>query len=164
MIASIRAGSSTAVTPKGGHGHSAVADTLLSPEGPLLRLRRLTPLALVLIAACSDTKHPREVVGTWAQDSLYGGGIVRGTDTFRLMSNGIALHSGGIATTDAAANPLKPTVWAEGLKWSYRPRAGGPLLCLFVEEGQEADCHTIRIASESLLVVDGRSYWRLRGR
>src|SRR3982751_4958877 len=132
----------------------------LSPERPLMRLRHLTPLVLVLIAACWDTKHPREVVGTWAQDSLYGGGIVRGTDTLRLLSNGIALRSGGIATTAAAANPDKPTVWAEGLKWAYRPRAGAPLLCLFVEEGQEADCHTIRIASESLLVVDGRSYRR----
>jgi hypothetical protein len=130
----------------------------------IMRLRPLTPLLLVTFAACWDTKHPREVVGTWAQDSLYGGGIVRGTDTFRLLSNGIALHSGGIATTAAAANPLKPTVWAEGLKWAYRPRAGGPLLCLFVEEGQEADCHTLRIASESLLVVDGRSYRRLPGR
>ena len=129
-----------------------------------MRLRPLTPLILVIFAACSDMKHPREMVGTWVQDSVYGGGIVRRTDTLRLLSDGVALHSGSIATTAAAANPHKPTVWAEGLKWAYRPRAGGPLLCLFVEEGQEADCHTIRIASESLLVVDGRSYRRLRGR
>jgi hypothetical protein len=129
-----------------------------------MRLRPLTPLLLVTFAACSDMKHPREMVGTWARDSLYGGGIVRGTDTLRLRSDGMALRSGSIATTDAATNALKPTAWAEGLKWAYRPRAEGPLLCLFVEEGQEADCHTIRIASESLLVVDGRSYRRLRGR
>lgn len=129
-----------------------------------MRFRPLTPLILVTFAACFDTKHPREMVGTWVQDSLYGNGIVHGTDTLRLRSDGIALRSGSIRTTEAATNQLKPTTWAEGLKWAYRPRAGGPLLCFLVEEGQEADCHTIRIASESLLVVDGNSYRRLAGR
>jgi hypothetical protein len=129
-----------------------------------MRLRPLTPLLLVTVAACSDMKHPREMLGTWVQDSLYGGGIVRRTDTLRLRSDGIALHSGSIATTAAATNPLKPVVWAEGLKWAYRPRDQAPLLCLFVGEGQEADCHTVRIASGSVLVVDGNSYQRLPGR
>jgi hypothetical protein len=129
-----------------------------------MRLRSLPPLVLVILAACSDRKHPRELVGTWARDSLYGGGIVRGTDTLRLRRDGIALRSGSTATTAAAANPLKPTVWAEGLKWAYRPRVDGPLLCFFVEEGQEAECHTVRITSGSVIVVDGRSYQRLPGR
>jgi hypothetical protein len=131
---------------------------------PSMRLRPLTPLILVAFAACSDMKHPREMVGTWVQDSLYGGGIVRRTDTLRLGSDGMALHSGSIVATDAATSPLKPAVWAEGLKWAYRPRAEGPLLCLFVQEGQEADCHTVRVASESVIVVDGNSYQRLPGR
>jgi hypothetical protein len=104
------------------------------------------------------------MVGTWARDSLYGGGILRGTDTFRLLSNGVALRSGGTASTAASANPLKPTAYAEALKWAYRPRLEGPLLCLFVEKGWEPECHTIRIASESLLFVDERAYRRLRGR
>ena len=129
-----------------------------------MRLRSLTPLLLVTFAACSDMKHPREMVGTWVQDSLYGDGIVHRTDTLRLGSDGIALHSGSIVTTAAATNQLKPVIWAEGLKWAYRPRAQAPLLCLFVEEGQEADCHTVRIASRSVLVVDGNSYRRLPGR
>jgi hypothetical protein len=129
-----------------------------------MRLRLLTPLLVVTFAACSDMRHPREMVGTWVQDSLYGGGLVRRTDTLRLRSDGIALRSGSIEATAAATNPLKPVVWAEGLKWAYRPRDQGPLLCLFVEEGQEADCHTVRIASERVLVVDGNSYQRLPGR
>ena len=128
-----------------------------------MRLRPLT-LILVTLGACSDMKHPREMVGTWVQDSLYGGGIVRRTDTLRLRSDGIALHSGSIAAIDAATHPLEPTVWAEGLKWAYRPREEGPLLCLFVEEGPEADCHTVRLASGSVMVVDGNSYQRLPGR
>jgi hypothetical protein len=129
-----------------------------------MRLHRLPPFILVAVLACWDSRHPPEMVGTWVQDSLYGGGIVRRTDTLRLESDGMALHSGSIVTTDAAASPLKPAVWAEGLKWVYRPRAEGPLLCLFAQEGQEADCHTVRVASGSLLVVDGNSYRRLPGR
>ena len=131
----------------------------------LVRLRLLTPLVLVIFAACWDTKHPQEMVGIWVRDSLYGGGIVRGTDTLRLRSDGLALRSGSIASTDAATNALnKPAVWAEGLKWAYRPRVEGPLLCLFVEEGQEDECHTVRLASATMIVVDGRSYQRLPGR
>lgn len=129
-----------------------------------MRLRPLPPLLLVTLAACYDMKHPREMVGTWVQDSLSGGGIVRRTDTFRLRSDGIVLHSGSIASTAAAKNPFKPVVWAEGLKWAFRPRVEGSLLCLFVQAGQEADCHTVRIASESVLVVDGFSYRRIPGR
>ncbi|MDB4887415.1 MAG: hypothetical protein JWN79_2853 [Gemmatimonadetes bacterium] len=129
-----------------------------------MRLRPLAPLVMVTVAACSDMKHPREMVGTWVQDSLYGGGIVRRTDTLRLGGDGTALRSGSIATTEAATNPGTPAVWAVGVKWAYRPRAEGPLLCLFVEEGQEADCHTVRIASASVIVVDGNSYQRLPGR
>jgi hypothetical protein len=109
-------------------------------------------------------KHPEEMVGTWVQDSLYGGGIARRTDTLRLRGDGMALHSGSIMATDAATSPIKPTVWAEGLKWAYRPRAEGPLLCLYVQEGQEPDCHTVRIASATMIVVDGNSYRRLPDR
>ena len=129
-----------------------------------MRLRTLTPLFLAALAACWDRKHPRELVGTWARDSLYGGGILRGTDTFRLRSDGIALRSGGTSSTAASSNPSPPTSWAEGLKWDYRPRIEGPLLCLFVEERQEPECHVVIIASESVLVVDGRAFQRLRGR
>jgi hypothetical protein len=129
-----------------------------------MRLRHLTPLVLVLVAGCWDRKHPPELVGTWARDSLYGAGILRGTDTFRLRSDGIALRSGGTSSTAASSNPSPPTSYAVGLKWDYRPRAGGSLLCLFVEEGQEPECHVVIIASESVLVVDGRAYGRLRER
>jgi hypothetical protein len=104
------------------------------------------------------------MVGTWVQDTLYGGGIVRRTDTLRLGSDGMALRSGSIATTDASTSPFKPAVWAQGLKWAYRPRAEAPLLCFFVQEGQEADCHTVRIASATVIVVDEHSYQRLPGR
>jgi hypothetical protein len=129
-----------------------------------MRLRTLTPLFLAALAACWDRKHPRELVGTWARDSLYGNGILRGTDTFRLRSDGIVLRSGGTSSTAASSNPSPPTSWAVGLKWDYRPRVGGSLLCLFVEEGQEPECHVAIIASESVLVVDGRAFQRLRGR
>ena len=129
-----------------------------------MRLRLLTPLILFTFAACWDTKHPREMVGTWVFDSLYGGGIVRRTDTLRLTSDGMALHSGSIVSTDAATTPLKPNVWAEGMKWAYRPRADGPLLCLFVQEGQEAFCQTVRIASATVIVVEGNAYRRLADR
>ena len=129
-----------------------------------MRLLPLAPLVLVTITACWDVKHPREMVGTWAQDSLYGGGITRRTDTLRLRKDGIALHSGSIMATDPATKPSKPVVWAEGLKWAFRPRAEGHLLCLFVQDGQEADCHTVHVASESVLVVDGNPYRRLPGR
>jgi hypothetical protein len=128
-----------------------------------MRLLPLATLLLVTVTACWDVKHPREMVGTWAQDTLYGG-ITRRTDTLRLRRDGIALHSGSIAATDLATNPSKPVVWAEGLKWAFRPRAEGHLLCLFVDERQEPDCHTVRVASESVLVVDGNSYRRLPGR
>ena len=129
-----------------------------------MRLGTVTPLFLAALAACWDRKHPRELVGTWARDSLYGGGILRGTDTFRLRSDGNALRSGGTSSTAASSNPSPPTSWAVGLKWDYRPRVGGSLLCLFVEEGQEPECHVVIIASESVLVVDGRAFQRLRGR
>ena len=129
-----------------------------------MRLLRLAPLVLVGFTACWDVKHPREMVGTWVQDSLYGDGIMRRTDTLRLRKDGIALHSGSIAATDLATNPSKTVVWAEGLKWAFRPRAEGHLLCLFAEERQENDCHTVSVASESVLVVDQNSYRRLTGR
>lgn len=128
------------------------------------------PLLLVTLAACSDMSHPGEMVGTWAQDSLYGDGIVRRTDTLRLRKDGIALHSGSIAPIHPESSSLKPVVWAEGLKWAYRPqlpyrpRAEGNLLCLFVEKGWEPDCHAVRIVSDSVLVVDGNSYRRLANR
>jgi hypothetical protein len=129
-----------------------------------MRLLPLTPLVLITFSACWDVKHPREMVGVWVQDSLYGAGIIRRTDTLRLRKDGIALHSGSITATDLATNPSKPVVWAEGLKWAFRPRAEGHLLCLFVEERQENECHTVRVASESVLVVDDNSYRRLPGR
>ena len=129
-----------------------------------MRLLSLAPLLLVTVTACWDLKHPREMVGTWVQDSLYGGGIIHRTDTLRLRKDGIALHSGSITSTDLATNPSKPVIWAEGLKWAFRPRAEGHLLCLFVQDGWEPDCHTVRVASESLLVVDGNSYQRLLDR
>jgi hypothetical protein len=129
-----------------------------------MRLRLVTPLILFTFVACRDGKHPREMVGTWARDSLYGGGIVRGTDTLRLRSDGIVLRSGSIASTDTAARSLKPTVWAEGLKWAYRPLVDGPLLCFFVQEGQEPECHALTIASANMIVLDGRSYQRLPDR
>lgn len=129
-----------------------------------MRLIALAPLLLATLAACSDMRHPREMVGTWVQDSLYGGGIIHRVDTLRLRKDGIALHSGSIAATDRASSPREPTVWAEGLKWDYRPRAEGHLLCLFATEEQEPECHTLRIASEHVLVVDGNSYRRLPGR
>jgi hypothetical protein len=125
-----------------------------------MRLISLAPL-LPLLAGCWDVRHPREMVGTWAQDSLYGDGIIRRTDTLRLRADGIALHSGSIAATHPESSSTKPVVWAEGLKWAYRPRAEGHLLCLYAQEGQEGDCHTVRIASDSVLVVDGNSYRRL---
>ena len=125
---------------------------------------RALSAALLLVAslvACSDARHPATMVGTWAQDSLYGDGIVRRVDTLRLGKDGIALHSGRIAATDPASTSIKPLAWAEGLKWAYQPRAESPLLCLFAQEGQEPECHTVRIASDSVLVVDGNSYRRL---
>jgi hypothetical protein len=128
-----------------------------------MRLRPLTLLVLLTLAACHDGKHPSALVGTWARDSLYGGGILRGTDTLRLTKDGIALRSGSSASTALSTHPLKPTVYAEGLKWDYRPRVEGPLLCFFVEVGGEAECHLVQIAS-SEIVVDGRAYQRLPGR
>ena len=112
------------------------------------------------------TKRPKAAAYDVASimGGLYGDGIMRRTDTLRLRKDGIALHSGSIAATDLATNPSKPLVWAEGLKWAFRPRAEGHLLCLFVEERQENDCHTVRVASESVLVVDENSYRRLPGR
>jgi hypothetical protein len=129
-----------------------------------MRTVPLAPLVLVALTACSNMKHPDELVGTWVQDSLYGGGITRRVDTLRLRDDGIALHSGSIASTAASSNPLPPVAWAEGLKWAYRPRAEGPLLCLFVDERQAPDCHAVRVASDSVLVVDGNSYRRLPDR
>ena len=135
-----------------------------------MRLIALSPLLLLTLGACWDVKHPKEMVGTWAQDSLYGDGIMRRTDTLRLHEDGIALHSGSIAPIHPESSSLKPVVWAEGLKWAYqpqlpyRPRPEGNLLCLFVEKGWEPECHTVRIASDSVLVVDGNSYRRLAGR
>lgn len=70
-------------------------------------------------------------------------------------------RSGGTAINEASTHPLKPTVCAEGLTRAYRPRVEAPLLCFFVEAGQEADCHTVRIALKSVIVVDGNSYRRL---
>ena len=129
-----------------------------------MRARSLTLLLPVAFTtACWDVKHPKEMVGTWVKDTLYGNGIVHSTDTLRLRKDGIVLRSGSIATTEAATNPEKPTVWAQGLKWAYSPRPESPLLCFFAQEGQEPDCHTVRIASASLLVVDGNSYRRLPG-
>jgi hypothetical protein len=129
-----------------------------------MRFSFLTPLLLVAIAACSDMRHPREMVGTWAQDSLYGDGIIRRTDTLRLRGDGVALHSGSITPTHPETSSTKPVTWAQGLRWAYRPRAEAHLLCLFVEEGGEQDCHTVGIASDSVLVVDGNSYRRLPDR
>lgn len=129
-----------------------------------MRVISLALLLLVALAACSDMRHPGVVVGTWARDSLYGDGLVRGTDTLRLTRDGIALRSGSIAATDPASSSIKPAVWAEALKWTYKPRAEGHLLCLFVAEGYEQECHTVRIASDSELVIDDRSYRRLPAR
>jgi hypothetical protein len=128
-----------------------------------MRFIALAPILLIL-AACSDFEHPEEVVGTWVQDSLYGDAIIRRVDTLRLGGDGIALHSGSIAPTDRASSSIKPVVWAQGLKWAYRPRAEGHLLCLFAEEGHEQECHSVRIDSDSVIVVDGNSYRRLRSR
>jgi hypothetical protein len=129
-----------------------------------MRFLSLAPLLLVPLAACADFKHPREVVGTWTRDTLYGDGILRRVDTLRLAKDGTALRSGSTAPTDRAASSTKPTVWAEGLKWAYQPRAEGHLLCFFVQEGWEPECHTVRIDSDSVIVVDGNAYRRLAGR
>ena len=125
-----------------------------------MRFRHLTLLLLVFTASC-DRKHPAQLLGTWVKDTLYGAGILHATDTLRLRQDGIVLRSGGFASTALSTQPLKPTVYAEGLKWAYRPFVEGPLLCFIVDAGQEADCHTVRIASESVIVVDGNSYRRL---
>jgi len=129
-------------------------------------MRPATALAFILLASACHDAHPREVVGTWVNDSLWPPGYMRTIDTLELTADGtgrnhFVVHSyitslqrdGGLDTTRADDGPVV-------LNWEVMHNEEGRYLCL--ADSAKRRCATLRVIPETELKFGTASYERVR--
>lgn len=121
-------------------------------------------IAVLIVTACRDGTHPKELVGSWISDLQMDGGRMRVVDS-------LELHADGTGASHRRIYALTPSPRNEGVidtlisdkghsatNWEVVYNEDGRHLCLSDADGSDKECAPLKVRPETKFTWGEFSY------